>query len=78
MKQKTSITLSTDIVSRLDRMAGSKHSRSAVIEWILRRYFLQRRRAQEARDLQRLNKAADQLNAEAIDVLDYQRFDVSP
>ncbi|HEY1273250.1 MAG TPA: hypothetical protein VGF08_14745 [Terriglobales bacterium] len=30
------------------------------------------RRALEARDLEGLNRAADQLNAEAADVLDYQ------
>jgi metal-responsive CopG/Arc/MetJ family transcriptional regulator len=73
MKEKTSITLSADVISRLDRMAGVKHSRSAVIEWILRQYFRQRayRRAQ-ARDVELINQAAEQLNAEANDILEYQ------
>lgn len=73
MKEKTSITLSSDLLSRLDRLAGSKQSRSAVIEWILRQYFRQRTRAQaQARDLQLINAAAERLNKEALDVLDYQ------
>ena len=73
MKEKTSLTLSKDVISRLDRMAGSKHSRSSVVEWILRQYFRQRSRAQvQARDLERINEAADTLNAEAVDVLEYQ------
>jgi metal-responsive CopG/Arc/MetJ family transcriptional regulator len=73
MKQRISVTLSADVLSRLDRMAGSKHSRSAVVESILRDYFRQRARTQaQARDLKRINKAAEQLNAEAEDSLDYQ------
>ena len=39
MKEKTSITLSSDILVKVDRMAGSKLSRSAVIEQALRDYF---------------------------------------
>ena len=73
MKQKTSITLSKDVLLQLDRLAGSQYSRSAMIERVLRKYFRdQRRSALHARDLQRINQAADQLNAEAADVLDYQ------
>jgi hypothetical protein len=33
MKEKTSITLSRDVLKDIDRLAGSKYSRSAVIEW---------------------------------------------
>lgn len=73
MKEKTSITLSSDVLSRIDRIAGTTRSRSAVIEWILRGYFRQKVRAQvHARDLELLNKHAEELNAEALDVLDYQ------
>ena len=76
MKEKTSITLSEEIISRLDRMAGSKHSRSAVIEWILRQYFRRRDRERaQARDLELLNQAADQLNAEVDDILEYQSWE---
>ena len=73
MKEKTSITLSTDVLAGIDRIAGSKYSRSAFIERILRRFLRERARTQlQARDLDRINRAADRLNAEAEEVLDYQ------
>lgn len=73
MKEKTSITLSSDILSDIDRLAGSKHSRSAYIESILRRYLRQRQRAHiHAQDREKIDCAADQLNSEAADVLEYQ------
>lgn len=73
MKEKTSITLSQDVLQAIDRVAGSKYSRSAVIERVLRRFLRERMRAEtHARDLERINRAADGLNAEAADVLDYQ------
>ena len=57
-------------------MAGSKHSRSAVIERALRLYLEERKRAQiHAHDLQILNEAADRLNVEVEDVLRYQDSD---
>jgi metal-responsive CopG/Arc/MetJ family transcriptional regulator len=73
MKEKTSITLSRDVLTKIDRLAGRKHSRSAVIERVLREYLRQRERAAlNARDLEILNREADRLNAEAEDVLRYQ------
>jgi metal-responsive CopG/Arc/MetJ family transcriptional regulator len=73
MKRKTSITLSSDVLAKVDRMAGSKHSRSAVIEHILRLHFRERsRRKIHARDLERINASAARLNSEAEDVLTYQ------
>jgi metal-responsive CopG/Arc/MetJ family transcriptional regulator len=73
MKAKTSITLSGEIVAEIDRIAGTKKSRSAVIEGVLRSYLRQQARARvEARDLELLNRGADRLNAEAADALDYQ------
>jgi predicted transcriptional regulator len=76
MKEKTSITLSPDILAKVDHLAGSKLSRSAVIEQVLRDYFLERgRRAVHARDLGRINAAADRLNVEAAEVLEYQASD---
>jgi metal-responsive CopG/Arc/MetJ family transcriptional regulator len=74
MKEKISITLSPDLLSRLDLLAGSRHSRSGVIEWILRGYFRQSDQSQaRARDLKLINKHAKELNSEALDVLEYQR-----
>jgi metal-responsive CopG/Arc/MetJ family transcriptional regulator len=73
MKEKTSITLSADILAGIDRLAGSKLSRSALIERVLRRYLRDRARAAiEGRDLTRINAAADRLNSEIADVLEYQ------
>ncbi|HXP15854.1 MAG TPA: ribbon-helix-helix protein, CopG family [Terriglobales bacterium] len=73
MKEKISITLSADVLAGIDRLAGSKHSRSAFIERVLRRYLRERARAVvSARDLARLNAAEEQLNAEVADVLEYQ------
>ena len=73
MKEKTSITLSKEILSGIDRIAGSKQSRSAFIEGVLAQYLRKQKRAQiEARDLELINRASDELNAEVEDVLRYQ------
>jgi metal-responsive CopG/Arc/MetJ family transcriptional regulator len=73
MKEKTSVTLSRDVLEDVDRLAGSKYSRSAFIERVLRKYLQERAKAAaQARDLERINAAADRLNLEAADVLDYQ------
>ena len=76
MKEKTSVTLSKEVLAGIDRIAGSKQSRSAFIEAVLAKYLRQRARAQiEARDLELINNAADELNAEIEDVLGYQPTD---
>jgi len=76
MKAKTSVTLSHDVLVQLDRLAGSKYSRSALIEQVLREYLKERARAAiRARDLERINAAADELTAEALDALEYQAPD---
>jgi metal-responsive CopG/Arc/MetJ family transcriptional regulator len=76
MKEKTSITLSSDVLAEVDHLAGSKLSRSAFIEGVLRTYFRElARRKIHARDLERINAAADRLNSEAEDVLAYQALD---
>lgn len=76
MKEKTSVTLSSEVLSGIDRLAGSKQSRSAFIEAVLIEYLRQQAKAQrEARDLELINRHADELNAEAEDVLRYQAED---
>ena len=76
MKEKTSITLSADVLAKVDHAAGSKSSRSAVIEAVLRLYFRERARKKiHARDLERLNASADRLNSQVEDVLDYQSLE---
>jgi metal-responsive CopG/Arc/MetJ family transcriptional regulator len=73
MKAKTSLTLSEDVLAEIDRLAGSRISRSSYIESILRRYLQERERAKrDARDLEILNRNADALNAEAEEVLEDQ------
>jgi metal-responsive CopG/Arc/MetJ family transcriptional regulator len=52
MKQKTSITLSEDVLRELDRWTGSGESRSAYIERVLRRHF-RRRDGDEGADASR-------------------------
>ena len=73
MKEKTSITLSPEVLKELAKHAGSGASRSAYIERVLRRHFRRKERATaQARDIERINAAVDRLNAEAEDVLEYQ------
>ena len=73
MKEKTSITLSKEVLAAIDRIAGSKQSRSAFIEAVLAQYLRKRAPARaEARDLELINKAAPELNEEVEDILRYQ------
>jgi metal-responsive CopG/Arc/MetJ family transcriptional regulator len=76
MKEKTSITLSREVLTGIDRIAGSKQSRSAFIESVLQQYLKERARARrDARDIELINRHADELNAEAEDVLRYQALE---
>jgi len=73
MKEKTSITLSREVLNGIDRVAGSKQSRSAFIEAVLAQYLRERARAERgARDLAIINRNAEQLNRDALDGLEYQ------
>jgi len=73
MKRKTSITLTEDVLRELDRYAGSGDSRSGYIERVLRRHFRRRARAvEQARDVECINAAADRLNAEMAEVLEFR------
>ena len=73
MKQKTSITLSSDLLKEIDRSAGRGASRSEFIENVLREHFKARiQEALNARDAELINAHADYLNREMEDVLKYQ------
>jgi len=73
MKEKTSITLSSDLLAEVDRRAGSTRSRSAFIEMALRDHIREdARRAMHQRDVKLLNEHADYFNSEMEDVLRYQ------
>jgi hypothetical protein len=69
-KMKTSLTLSREVVRGIDRVAGKKRSRSAG------GYLSHRERAaSNARDAEKINRFAHELNAEMQDVLAYQSLD---
>lgn len=73
MKQKTSVTLSADIVVALKRAARRGESRSSTVERLLReRLSEEAARERQAREVAQINRHADALNAEAVDVLAYQ------
>jgi metal-responsive CopG/Arc/MetJ family transcriptional regulator len=73
MNVRTSITLSEELLKALDRWAKQrKETRSVFIEAALWA-FIERstRDMQNARDLEIINRNADSLNREALDVLEY-------
>ena len=73
MKVKTSITLSENIVLQMDQLLEGHKNRSAFIEEAIKHYMGEvARNRRDATDLRILNEQADQLNAEASDVLAYQ------
>jgi len=73
MKVKTSISLSEDLVKRMDSLSSQYGNRSALIERALRDFLAaETRRRRDAQDLEILNRRADALNEEAEDVLSFQ------
>jgi metal-responsive CopG/Arc/MetJ family transcriptional regulator len=73
MKKKTSITLSREVLTGIDRIAGSRQSRSAFIEVVLLQYLRDRARAnRDARDMEIINRHAKNLNRDAEDGLEDQ------
>lgn len=73
MKIKTSVTLSDDLLAAIDSRLGPGASRSEFLEEAARRYLsVLARREQDERDLEIMNRHADDMNAEASDLLDYQ------
>jgi metal-responsive CopG/Arc/MetJ family transcriptional regulator len=74
MKVKTSVTLSEELVSRLDQRARRlKKNRSELIEAAVAAMIEQLdRREISDRDIEIIRQHADELNAEAEDVLSYQ------
>lgn len=73
MKVKTSIVLPESVLRLIDRAAGKGESRSKAIERLLTEGLAARaRRAADDRDRALINQHADELNAEAEDVLRYQ------
>jgi Arc/MetJ-type ribon-helix-helix transcriptional regulator len=73
MKAKASLTLSEDLIAEIDKLAGSKMSRSAFVEQVLRELIDRRTQARRAaRDIATINRHAAALNAEMNDVLSFR------
>ncbi len=73
MKIKTSVILSEDVLRDLDRLVDQHRDRSELIEVALREYLAGRaKEIRDAKDLDIINKNAEELNREAEDVLSYQ------
>lgn len=71
-KAKTSVTLSSNLLKVIDRLAGSSQ-RSAWIEIAVRAYAKRElKRERRARELELLNQHADALNAEGDESATYQ------
>jgi metal-responsive CopG/Arc/MetJ family transcriptional regulator len=72
-KEKTSVTLSKEVLRSIDRVAGQKLSRSAYIDSVMAEHFRARARAErDARDAEIIHRNAERLNREALDALEYQ------
>ncbi len=70
---KTSLTLSADLIARIDKLAGSKVSRSSYIDQILRDFLDGLAQARkDAREIAAINRHAAELNAEMSDALSFQ------
>jgi len=74
MKSKTSVTLSEGLLARVKRVARRRESRSKTIERLLRERLSEEAAGRvRERETAQINRHADALNAEAADVLAYQR-----
>jgi len=73
MKVKTSVTLSNELIAAIDEYGQPYKNRSDFIEAAIWAFINQIiRDQQDARDIEIINRNADRLNAEAMDVLAYQ------
>jgi metal-responsive CopG/Arc/MetJ family transcriptional regulator len=74
MKLETSISLSEDLINVIDQLSEQYQSRSEWIEMALRTFIAQIKTPHEknVKDIDIINKNADRLNEEAMDVLTYQ------
>ncbi len=72
MKVETTVTLSEEILAALNTRTADPEARSQFVEAALRAHLLRQRRHDATRDLAIINANAENLNAEAEDVLSYQ------
>lgn len=75
MKVKTSITLDETLLAALDQGRRENESRSELIESAIRNYLVHRKRDERyTREIALMEKYADEINAEAEEVLSYQEW----
>ncbi len=73
MKVETSILVEKDLLEAVDKLSGRDKNRSEFIEAAIEAYIAQvSRHMRNVKDLEIINERADDLNEEALDVLDYQ------
>lgn len=73
MKTKTSITISEDVLHLIDEHVEGEKNRSAFIELAIRTYLeMVKRQKRDQADIAIINRNAERLNREAVDVLRYQ------
>lgn len=71
MKVETTVALSEDLVAALESRTRDAQERSAIVEAALRAYLARPRQGADEGDLEIINARAEELNAEAVDVLAY-------
>ena len=73
MKIRASIAVDRALLKKADQLSRRFRSRSEFVEAALRAYVARlSRQEKQARDLEVINRRAEDLNQEALDVLDYQ------
>ena len=73
IKQKTSVTLSEDVLSGLKKAKRQGESRSQTVDRLLRERMADAAAVQaRAHEIEQINRHVEALNAEALDVLTYQ------
>lgn len=73
MKVETSILVERNLLEAVDKLSGKDKNRSEFIEAAIEAYIAQVScHTQDAKDLEIINERANDLNEEALDVLDYQ------
>jgi len=73
MKIKTSVTLSDDLLTKIDQNLGKFKNRSNFIENAAKNYLSQISRSEnDRRDREIIDRKATAMNKEAEDVLDFQ------
>ena len=73
MKVEAHIKLERELLDAIDNLSGGERHRSEFIEEALEAYLsVKARRNKSQSDLEIINEHAEELNKEAMDVLDYQ------